>query len=534
MPIFQRRKNDYEKTAKTESVVKSSEKFSKSKADQFGGASSFGPHQKKRSDKSKSSEDKTYYLSSHNVIEYVGNEVLNQIGFNTPKTRITAEELRSRKTNEVYDVNYGVGSEAIPGYMPIAGFIESSDPKIKDSGILQNKKKFKLDMARQVVVDLETNQEFKVSGNLFAANIGAVLVNDKDFQPEQYNVGLVRRGDRYFAYLIDKDQIEFNGKNFQENLGTVDRKVIKSSIFNSATRDQQLYIINEIQKALENGHFKSIFSNKRITQSYNQINKPISELEKASNCAEVTAKSTVEYYLNLLNESNLDSFRERENWRDQLAEKVIEKLGLNISDEEKSALREIIKEDLRANYYQPLFSNKAQITKEDLNNAALIEKLVADQVKELSALKIYSPTNMLDQLLEFVANEKKRLESRGEKNKSHELQRLESRLKSDKEIFKSYAPQAKANIITKACKELDVICHHHTGVAVWRKATSEINWLAFKDQHKTILQGINPKIDVASPHYNQNFFSQGEKKDDANKDDNKDGPIHRSGGNKKL
>ncbi len=387
--IFRRRLNDYQKIktkmgqpskARPSSLVKKTDLFSPTKkVNQYGGTTSEGPHIKK-SEKG----EKIYYVSTHDKKEYFSFEILNRIGFNTPKSRMLP-----------YARTLKVASKSVEGYIPITAFIhDRSDKKdvdfSYDPSLNDVHKKYKLDMKNQVVIDLETGEKHKISGNLFASNIGAYLLRDDDFQPEDFNIGLKRIGNRFYTYLIDKEKISFPGETYEKNIDNTDARVGQSKLYHDTSDDQVLYIISEIQKASNSGEFKEIFLNPRI---YETSEIRTNEMEGLANNFNLTAQSAITYFSEKAKskeDNTLESFRKREEWRGLLVDIIINELAIDGDEQEKKDLKEIIMEDLRAPYYKHLFVNKKMISKEDLDNSALINAIVRDQIKELKALGIKS------------------------------------------------------------------------------------------------------------------------------------------------
>lgn len=378
--------------------------------DKFGGRSSDGPHAIRKLTKHINSkedvEEKVFYLAPHKPLAYFAYEVLNLSGWNTPPAKLVGKTGINLWDN----VCTGVALRQIIDYVPIGAFIhqrsyEANDHFIKNETKLQNiNKNFKLNIERQTIVALATGEEYKISGNLFTADIAAHLVQDSDFQPEEYNVGLKRIGNRFFAFLIDKDEVAFAGLSYSELQKVTDERVMKSLIFSSATKEQKLFIIKKLQRMLDDGDISAIFLNSRVVATKKLYHLAI-DLNKLSENFIKTAKSTIEYFLFQLQES-LSDFDKRENIRLQLAKKIVTALNDTRFEIDKEAFIPIILEDLRGPYYQYLFTNKNYVINDDLNNQLLYAKVLEDQLKEVAVLNQGESFNAGK--VEEKANDKKR------------------------------------------------------------------------------------------------------------------------------
>ena len=405
--IFKRRSEDYkvlEKKGYSEKpLTKESGLFQKIEPNKPGGPKQFGGtsgppgfHTKKSKQPGKI---KSYFLTKHSPLAYFGLEILNNIGFNTPKARFVASNLAVKE---------------VEGYIPIAAFIHNKDeygneiipPDIKDDKyLLKIHSKYELDFKNQCIIDRDTGKKYKISGNLFSADIGARLTADGDFQPERLNVGLVKRGDRFYTHLIDKEQVMFNGESYEG--ASVDPAVKTSELFSNTKRDQQLFIINKTEKSLDNNEFDRIFVNSRTLPSFNN-NENVKKISKKyiSNFRE-TANSAIAYFEKKY-PGELKKFEDREKIRSKLADEVIARLALDINDDEKNALKEIIMEDLRGPYYD----NCCEISENELTDDVLINTIVQDQAAELKALGIASMSVLLNELKEFLGAEYDRLQGK--------------------------------------------------------------------------------------------------------------------------
>lgn len=386
--IIKKRTNDYLRSRAEKQLTKEKSRFvPDKKIQQIGGASSLGSHIKQ----GKNDKTKTYFLAPHPSSAYFAYEILNKIGFNTPK---------ARPINHTDDL---LATKSIEGYIPIFVYIHDRSPENTTSirpleetiyfnpTLRDLHENYNLDMNNQVIVDLKTGEKYKISGNLFTADIGAKLLADKDFQPEECNVGLVKHGNRFYAYFIDKELTSFKGNKYEDNLKLVDERVDQSLIYKAATNDQKLFILNEIDEALSNNDFKKIFINSRTISTDNMFAKHLGTgLDKTADAFEFTAQSALTYYETKTEFKNKDRFQQREKIRNAIADDVIKDLSLNISSEDKIALKQIIAEDLRAPYYQELFLDKKLITEADLKNEPLKKAIIEDQLAELKALGIES------------------------------------------------------------------------------------------------------------------------------------------------
>ncbi|RDI39069.1 hypothetical protein [Aquicella lusitana] len=399
--LFKKRQPDFQLIGsrnESKSLLKEIGRFSPTEGERFGGhAGALGPQLKASS--RMEGQPKKYYLAAHHATEYFVMEVLCRIGLNTPKARLSFRKETSFIDDKTELIRTLVATESIEGYIPMTAFLNleyyTFTPNDIPKELIAYNKQYQLNIKNQVVVDLITNQKYKISGNLFAANLGAILIEDEDFQPEGLNLGLARRGDRFFAFLIDKDMAKIGGHDFQ----TITNKLSLNTfgrVFSRVTEDQKLAILNEIANMIEEDEFQKIFFNSRIMSTLTSgMLFEEKELEKLANNLESTAKSILSHFIDDKPEI-LAEFKAREELRRQLADSVIECIAF--ADEvDKEALSAIIIEDLRAPYYRHYLTNLDYITKPDLHNKKLITLIANDQIAELNALGISASAKIFSQ-----------------------------------------------------------------------------------------------------------------------------------------
>lgn len=106
MPIFKHRKLDQQKD-KDRTLYKDRQRFTVGeKRGRSGGDVSEGNFVKNKQDNKKSE----YFIAPHGHKEYFFMEILNQLGFNTPKTRLTAAKKGDADS---------IATQTIIGYIPM-------------------------------------------------------------------------------------------------------------------------------------------------------------------------------------------------------------------------------------------------------------------------------------------------------------------------------------------------------------------------------------------------------------------------------
>ncbi|CAM2948943.1 hypothetical protein [Legionella worsleiensis] len=258
------RDNDIKKNHRiTKSLLKPRKQFKEdTKGSVFGGTHGARGQFFKHS--LKTSKPKAYYLAERGSYhEYFIFEVFNAIGFSTPKARTVINDEKNT-------TNITMASRAIDGYMPLQAYTNWWP----DSGFLGHnkqakeiKQRYTLDVDKQVIFDNETQSEIKISGNLFAANIGEFLVQDSDFSGEGTNLSLIKKGQRFHCYFIDKDGASLLPKESYNQLAKIGTGLPK--LFKETSDDQVLAIVNNLAELLnknnssECSNLEKIFFNPR-------------------------------------------------------------------------------------------------------------------------------------------------------------------------------------------------------------------------------------------------------------------------------
>lgn len=396
--VYKRRACDFEKKS-SKSLVKNYSVFTSAKTEgqRFGCSEErdYGPHLKTKKNKSK----KLYYLSLRQVTvplkqipeEYFALEILNYLGINTPKARITSNVIAEAKEPRV---EYITATEAILNFIPLSAFSPYYDESYQYAAGYEPDRKlwvalrerYHFDCENQIFLDKQTNQKCKINHNMFGAHILAALIGDFDFGFHNANCGFVRKGNRFYAVAIDKEAARFEGQTY-EYLVNLTSGAFTDPIFESSTQDQILAIINRLEIGLKRSvfvkrsDFEKIFLNPRVlaTEDLAVVCKTFFENFT------ITANSFIDHYKKVYGQDCLKEFTARENIRQQIAVKVIAELKL------PNEFLEIIIEDLRAPYYQIYFKNKTQISKDDADNSELLKAIIADLRVELNLTIIEEP-----------------------------------------------------------------------------------------------------------------------------------------------
>jgi hypothetical protein len=377
---FSGRVSDYNKNtgdgSGSKPLLKDMSLFRRTTAPKSGGGNSWGPYQKK---------EKIYYLAPHSYAEYFALEILNILGLYAPKGRFVQVAPSEVESKPVIAVN------ALNDYLPIISVRQDifllSNFSSSQSGaclnlneLFNNRVQYRLNLKRQVVVEVKSGKEFKISGPLFSADILAALVCDEDFQPDGNNFGLVRRGKRFFASAIDKDRARFEGRSYAELLAIMNH-VLKDELFSFKTFEQELAVVTSVHDALKIERdglcvFDRIFRNPRVmaTPVLAQLGHQYVELFKQS------AASLLTHYTERHGDNFLAGYRQRESIRERIALKVVRQLpGDYTMAESEMRMRHIV-EDLRAPYYQEYYLDQDSkvLVEADLNNPILANKIVQD------------------------------------------------------------------------------------------------------------------------------------------------------------
>lgn len=362
--LCKKRNNDYRDNKKNSLMIDSSTLVPtfkiKKEGDIFGRCSIYDLEKQKMN---------FYYVSTHNPIEYFALEVLSRIKINTPKGRIV------QYIDKYSDLKFGMSVQEIADYIPMA--IVRHDLPSLGITIPPLRLKYKLDIKKQLIIDLEDSSTYRISGNTFAADIAALLIDDLDFQPDSNNFGLTKIGNRFYSYAIDKELARFNGDDYSTLLET--HTVYKNDLFSSRKQDQELAVLYEIAQSLESldgqCDFERIFYNSSV-EATSAFSKNLCG-EWCKNLMS-TATSMLKHYQKKYGKDYLAEFCAREKIRTSIADSVIKKL------EAPKDIKEIIIEDLRGPYYIDCFISKSGITESDLTNKKLFDAIISDIGKEFN------------------------------------------------------------------------------------------------------------------------------------------------------
>ena len=353
------RANDFKNTMKNDDAVSLAKKDTYIKSREVktvlgksANHGAYGPH-KKTSSKGVTKID---FLGPHGPEAYFAYEIMLRLKIRTPKARVVERKHQTLATR------------SIDGYITM-------------DELRKGKVKLALDIDRQIIKDTNSGEEYKISGNLFAADIFAVLLNDKDFQPQTGNLGVKRVGNRFYAVAIDKEQASFTGKNYEKLMDEPDlSNVIHDTLFQSRTEEQKLFIIDELSKALATDESKEcdidrIFLNPRVlaTPQLSKTNINVTWCDHFKK----SAHSLIEYYKKIYGDNFLEKFSEEETKREQIANAVIDALVLD-DPQNQLELKRIIMEDLRAPYYKEIKADQLVTT-------------IVDDISHEFSLKIKTP-----------------------------------------------------------------------------------------------------------------------------------------------
>lgn len=369
--LFLPRKNDFLRTDKQNQPLKIDRQQIIRPAHEVsitGGSATYGPYFVKRKPASK---EKLYYISNHAVDdEYFALELLQYIGINTPKLRVTSGSFQDSAYHSGIHRRQSRGIAAVKsmdGYIPMFILLTG----IKGDAYL--------DIPTQRIVLKDYPQEtFKISGQVFASFIAACLIDDSDFGFEDINFGMIRVGNRYYSAAIDKDCAQFND-------AYINRILFRTlKIFKSVCLDQELFIISRLQQGLKNDasgicDFDRIFQNSR-TQSTPEI-----AAHRLRKC--VNLKARAQNIINLYLKKNPDcmhEFHQREVIRQKIAAQVLDNFNVG-DDQAREVIRNIILEDLRGPYYLEYFILD-EISKKDMKNVSLLNVMTHDISKEFPEL----------------------------------------------------------------------------------------------------------------------------------------------------
>lgn len=348
-----------------------SERLQPTNAPRFGGMYSYGPQVK---ESHKGNEPQVYYIGPHKVEEYFATEMLNFVGVQVPKFRIADSDFQKS------------ASKQLKGYIPMATFF-SKNENLLGTELGSIAARYELDLPNQLVRNKETGENHRLGGNFFAADIGAELIQDTDFQPHDFNYGVVFEGNKFRAVAIDKDQwTPFLARSsYDEIKKNTDYRLLDSPIFANRTDEQILSMVSGLNRLISPIHgdiapIHYIFFNSRVQH---EIEKGTFSREYLYVCMKNmidNVKLIVEHYEDKLGRNAINDFEKREILREQIVNKVITGLDQSLSEETVSTLKEDLMEDLKAVYYESHFSNQTskKISTEDLTNVALLNELQKD------------------------------------------------------------------------------------------------------------------------------------------------------------
>ncbi|MEO8401501.1 MAG: hypothetical protein ABI597_06845 [Gammaproteobacteria bacterium] len=303
---------------------------------------------------------------SHAPAEYFAMQVLIRLGIVAAKCRITTDK----------DGIPMIASRAFEPYLPMAGVrAEVAISPEAQPHLHRIRCKYKFDIEKQLLRDLEEKKDYKVSGNTFGTDVAALLLGDFDLQPDCENLGLIRYGNRFYCAAIDKEKAVFAGYDYKTldkivNSGNV--PVAKDALYKFRLLDQELAVVNQIDSALvvtdSQCDFDRIFRNKRVLRT--PLLAKVSEIYCTN--LKTSAQSLLDHYKTKLGENYLTEFAVREKYRATIADQICRGLSL------PSEAMKVVIEDLRAPYYQEFFVNKKYITEADCKNEKLLDMLAQD------------------------------------------------------------------------------------------------------------------------------------------------------------
>ncbi len=348
----------------------------------YRGRESFGPFTRKTKIKK---VRKKYYLAPHAKDEYFAMEILQFLGIDTPKTRFVFRK-KSKKT-----VTH-IATKSIPNYIPRDGVlleglsayqIKKEEEYEQDSSqkelpaLLAMRKRYRLDIRRQVFRDVLLKKEYKISGNFFAFDVMLTLVADPDAMAYT-NFGFHIKDNRCFAVAIDKDQVKLRGFTYHELCTKVDARIYEDNdakkhvvnhIFYYREREQLLDVLYRLNDGLKLNRagfstFDQIFLNSRVQYTETLFQYPF---DKKCENFKKSARSTLAFYEDKLEPHYLESYAHREKLRELLADMVLEEL--NVAHADKTFIHNTIVQDLRGPYYKSYFSGKYPLPKKIISDA---------------------------------------------------------------------------------------------------------------------------------------------------------------------
>jgi hypothetical protein len=433
-------------TNEKKSLILLHSEFKPTDSERYGGAnmSQLGPHKKISSKDAKATS--IYYLMNHGGFEYFALEILQALGFITPRARFVMLS-NEKEPDIIFDKNnYFIATSKIKNAFPIYVLRQKNGISAELKQAFPDYKKlepigarYSLDIPTQTI-QFNTSftrkikdappktaytKNYRIRGNLFVADLAALLLGDKDLQPNQANIFLQRVGNSFQAVLLDKDidnsiytpntsteRIDLY-KKMEEMLEradkikidslksklqdaksidslTADFSILKNELFSMRSREQLLAVIFKLEQALApTPHgtclIDNIFENSRTRATFNTTF--VDGAKEAHFLESLTpfkalAHDFIAHYKKYYGADCISEFAVREEKRIVAAKRVLSELHI---PEEIGIINNIV-EDLRGPYYQ------AELPAHDAEYhipEALIEELKHDVENEL--LLDYTP-----------------------------------------------------------------------------------------------------------------------------------------------
>ncbi|MFA6303527.1 MAG: hypothetical protein WC627_10430 [Legionella sp.] len=236
------REDDY-KTKKSQSLIKENQRLRWGGTEKPGGTHGSEGMFIKESSKHGRVAKPYFRAKRRHFREYFAFEILNAIGLSTPKARF----VRNPKTDKV-----DIISKAIPHYMPLQAYsnywpdskLMKVTPEVKAV-----QRRYVFNAQSETVTDSKNKCAYKLSGNLFAVHIGGYLLDDPDLVAEGMNFGLVKEGDHFQAYIIDKDAASFvKGDSYAD---LVSLRICKAPFLdNDLYKEHTLHVVSNLKKLI--------------------------------------------------------------------------------------------------------------------------------------------------------------------------------------------------------------------------------------------------------------------------------------------
>jgi hypothetical protein len=338
----------------------------------------------------KNKQHKIKYMTLHNEVEYFALEILLKIGFVTPKARLSYRR-ECRHPDGVFDYALKtMVTNALTNYIPMIAVRHDIPLEIAASPnvIRPIREQYEIDITRQIILDHKERKAYRISGNLFSADIAGILIGDEDLQPEDCHLGLVKIGNRFLTAAIDKEKVSLTGsvppKNYEEMLQRADKRITTSLLFSTREKEQVMAILYQIHCACESKEegFDAIFDNPRVRRT--ALLAKIAETCQGN--LKHAAKLMLERFSKVFGQAFQAEFAVREDLRHKIVDNIFEKhaeIFSESSEADKLIIRANIIDDLKGPYYTSLFLNQAMITVADLDNGRLMAEMVNDIKDEL-------------------------------------------------------------------------------------------------------------------------------------------------------